>query len=252
VSGHQDSRVLRPNAAQSAYVIRPRSVSNMFQAGPGTWVDTGGRLSGTPTFTPNAVGGSGGWSLSLTGGWSATDPFDAPHIIFPPMQGFNLNTCFAVGMEIMERTPPDLSSDITIIAGICSENADSGTIQAVFHALLYSGASRAGRRGQVAAGVASSSTGVANASIRSVSTVFWKNGEGSSAVWQSSQGRCGDASHTPIGAATLSNVDYRAVAGDAAPRPFISVLRGAAVDVTTRAFAFDVRFTDPMSFDMVL
>lgn len=218
----------------------PRGQVPLDSAGA-TWVDTGTRLSGAPTYTAGV-----GWSLNLTGGWSATDPFDGPYVIYPPITSggdgaaLALTDLWAATLSIIERTAPDLNSDIAVYGGFCNEAVDSGTIDAVWWAIRYTGGSRSPRKGQIANGTATGTDGTADATIRIMQSWALKFGSGASARWQSPTGRALDSAGAPIAAAAYSTTDHGCTGGDLAPRPFLGVGRLSITDATTRSLVFDV------------
>lgn len=204
------------------------------QLGAGTWVDTGSRFASAPTF------GATGWSFSLTGGWSATDPFDGPYLIYPALS-FVAGQAWAAFIEIIERVAPGLSSDVYVIAGWCNEDVDSGTIDGCGWGINYTAAARMGRRLQVVNGTATISNGTADAGNgRIVQGGVQKLGTGATARWQGLQGRLLDAAGAPISASSTGASDLGAAGGDIAPRPFIAVQRTAAT-AGTENFTMDFR-----------
>ena len=198
-----------------------------------TWVDTGGRFASAP------VPGATGIAFELEGDWSATDPFDGPHAIGPAMTVDTALT-WMWQVSIIERTPPDLSSDIFVGAGLCNEGADSGTLDGVFAGILYGGASRTARKGTVANGAVTVNNGSTDANIRILQALFYRNGGGATARWQGVQGRALDAARAIIAAAALGNSDHGvSSAGNGSVRPFLFIGRTSGTDVTTRTLTID-------------
>lgn len=211
----------------------------------GTWVDPGGNhLSGTPTF-------SSGWTVSLLGGagTSASDPFSGAHLIGPAITTLADGTALTVAhawqmlVHLLEVTPPDLSSDIRVAAGFCSEDADSSTIEAVFIMLGYGTATRAAGKGRVLNGAASLSFGTSNVGIRAFTSPIVKVGNSTNAHGTMiSTARALDvAGDVIVGIHAGTGSDPSIVTGNWTPRPFVAAFRSSTSDGTTRLVKFRAR-----------
>lgn len=125
------------------------------------------RLSGSITDDGTGI------SLSVTGGWSSSDPFDGVYITWDLKDAFgnsvDVTKNWQADLLLVERTPPGLSSDTIIVAGIMNERQDSATMDAHFGGIRYTAASRNVHMGGILNGAAGSiSDGGAIADIRQV------------------------------------------------------------------------------------
>jgi hypothetical protein len=180
-------------------------------------------------------GGAGaGIEAQLTGGWSSSDPFDGPHIIWRPKDAegaiiTSTTDIWSMIMELAERTAPGLSSDTAVIIGIINESADSGTVDGAYVGIRYTGASRNGLRGSITAGVSTMTHGVASASIRYIQTPIYRQGITTVALLPA-PGFPLDTNRAFLSGAGLANTTSISTAafGDSAPYIFMAFLRTAA------------------------
>lgn len=226
----------------------PLSLAFTDMVSSGSWVDPGGNhLSGVPSFS------SGAWSLDLLGGagTSVSDPLDGAHIIGPALtnladgDAFTTTHMWQMLVSLLEITAPDLSSDIRVAAGFCSEDADSGTIEAVFVLLGWGSSTRAVGKGRLLNGAAAMSFGTASTSLRSIVAPIVKIGNDANASAQSTvhtssraldaAGDCIINSHLGTGG------EPTIVTGNWTPRPFLAAFRSSITDTTTRALSFKAR-----------
>ena len=198
---------------------------------------------GTFLSTPPVdLGGDLGWSFSVLGGAgkSVADPLDGWYAVGPPMtdvlgRPLTPSDAWTMLVDVVERTAFDLSSDIEVLLGVMSEASDSGTVDGVMAGLLYTAASRNGRKALITNGVATVVGGGGNASTRHVSTPLYKVGTGAASVLYVGDSRTLDSARAPL-TATLNTGDGIVTAyGDTVPRLVVSVHRTSITDVTTRA-----------------
>lgn len=109
----------------------------------GVVTDANARLAAPITYDGTS------FTVQLTGGWSSTDPGDWPYIIFP-LVDFNGKALTAATKwdftgQIVERTPPGLSSDTSVMIGVLNEGANigtSGTVDGYLMGMRYASATR--------------------------------------------------------------------------------------------------------------
>jgi hypothetical protein len=128
----------------------------------------------------SAADAPGGMSFEVTGGWSSDDPGDGPHWTWRlrDVLGYPLEAAGQAHWTAMlflgEYTPPDLASDLQVLVGLTSgdaEDIDAATCDGQFGGIEYTAGQRKSRivtvlnDGYVAG---SSASGTANNAIRGV------------------------------------------------------------------------------------
>lgn len=123
-----------------------------------TTADPGARLVSAITDQGNGAG----LRFVVTGGWSGTDPLSAyPHVIVPvkdirgAVLGATAGKLVMPTLQFIVRASPGGTTDTRIACGFCNESADSGTIDAYFATVTYTGSNRSVGCGTIANGAAS-------------------------------------------------------------------------------------------------
>lgn len=197
-----------------------------------------GTFMSTP---PSDLGGNLGWSFSVLGGVgkSVTDPFDGWYAVGPVMKdtlgnALSPTDAWTVATFLAERTAPDLSSDIQVMFGVLNEASDSASVRAGAHGVLYSAATRAGRKVMVIAGAATFVGGATSANIRYIPGNLHKTGTGAASVLVIGDGRALDTNRAPLTNNFNTGQQDATAWGDVAPRLFLAVHRTSTTDTTTR------------------
>jgi hypothetical protein len=197
---------------------------------------------------PTDLGAGSGVQFSLTGGWSTTDPSTALWYIDPrPILdafGAKLATVdtFNYVLHLVERTPPDLSSNIWVGFAIINEPTVSGTAIASLFGMHWGSATR---RLQRAAITALATAGTTSASIRGFQALFSRLGIGATTgtVLFPQTNVCALNSTGGIVGSTINSgtATVAPAIGNAATTLYraIVLLRTSAADATTRTLAVD-------------
>ncbi len=144
---------------------------------------------------------------------------------------------WSLTVQMMERTSPGLNTAYNVVLGVCNEDADSATIDALLQGIRYS-AARNVLGVAVANGVASSDAN-SNSAMRGMVATFTKTGLGATARLTSSVAFAVDAALATTAGALAAAGSQVGSFGDADPRLVIAFYRSATTAGTaTGAYDF--------------